>query len=303
MVLAALLTCGCPALVEVEGDGVASGVPPVVQDRLTQYCAIPGCHSTGAQFPDLSEGGSAATLDQSSGVTGTPFVVFGDVQGSYLALKLLPAPPDGTIMPPPALPPMPPQDVALILGWIAGADLSDAADDGTTGESDGGDGGPGDGSGLDSAGSTGDGMTSGPGDTGGGPAQVCSLQGVDPGAADPVDAGDGAGQIPTVVGEVLNRNCGCHYASEATAPYTALLGLGYQPMETLGDFTAAYAGINPNLYGAGSGADAIYDRVITLGTMPQPILCDLGGGTLITAEDRDLLQTWLDAGTPDGATF
>ena len=291
---------GCPALVPVDDEMGGDGVPAVVQDRLDQYCAIPGCHA-GTSVPDLRVGSSAAILDSSSPTTGLPFVTRGDIGASFLALKLLPDPPSGTIMPPPGNPPMPPEDVALILGWIAGADLGGADEMMTS--SDGGDGGDGgDPSGDPTTGMPGDGADTMPGDSGGPvDGSVCSLSGVQPGASNPIDAGTGPTQIPVDVGDVLARNCGCHYATQATAPKTALHGAGYQPMDTLADFTGAYAGINSAAYGTGTGADAVYDRVVTVGNMPQPIICDLGDGTVISAEDLATLQTWLEAGTPGGA--
>jgi len=300
-ILAALLpVAGCDQLTVVETDDTAGGgIPGPVQERLTEYCATPVCHS-GAVGPDLSPGAADAILSVSSG-SGVPFVVIGDVAGSYLATKMLPGPAIGTVMPPPSSPPMPAEDLALVLGWIAGAEFPDDGP-GMTGGSTGGSSSSGPDTSPPGTTTSDSGGSDETGDAGGDP-QVCSLEAVQSGAASPVDAGDGAGQIPTAVGEALIRNCGCHYATEATPPNSPLLGTAYQPMETLAHFVDGYVGINAATYGSGSGADSVLDRVVTQKNMPALVTCDLGGGELITPDDFDLLRTWLEAGTPDGATF
>lgn len=302
----AVLLGGCDQLIAVHDAPSSGSIPAAVQERFTIYCATPACHG-GTQAPDLRAGNAATILDRAS-TTGMPYVDLGNPQGSYLAVKLLPEPSAGTTMPPPGSPPLPAEDEAIILGWIAGAmfpdegtsgaTLADGSDtmssaDATTSDGD---------AGGDTMSTTNASSTTGTSDTDGGVAPVCSLERVQPGAASPVDAGTGAGQIPIAIGEVLDHNCGCHYATTAMSPYTALLGVGYQPMETLADFTGAYAGINMAAYGSGTGADAVYDRVVTLGTMPQTIVCDVGGGAVITDEDFATLRAWLEAGTPDGAS-
>lgn len=116
------LISGACGVEPIEEDGPASGIPPVVQAAFDRSCAsMTGCHE-GTTAPNLSPGASGQILSLSSS-KGPPYVVLGDIEGSYMASALLRK--DGVL-------PMPPtidnqeqeQDVAVILGWIAGAPLS-----------------------------------------------------------------------------------------------------------------------------------------------------------------------------------
>lgn len=142
LVLGALLALGGCSQVERIDQGETesdSAVPPAVQQRLTESCALSGCHS-GAVPPDLSVGGGGAWVTQSG--AGGPFVTFGDVDNSYLVEKMLPNPSVGSQMPIGAGV-LAPEDLALIVGWVAGVELPD--DDGDDGddESSSGEGGDG----------------------------------------------------------------------------------------------------------------------------------------------------------------
>ncbi len=114
-----------------EGDDGSSAVPAAVQLRLTQSCALPACHAGSVQ-PDLSAAGGGAWVTQSG--AGGPYVTFGDVQNSYIVEKMLPSPSVGSQMP---LPPgeITAEDLALIVGWVAGVELPDGevADDESSG--------------------------------------------------------------------------------------------------------------------------------------------------------------------------
>lgn len=116
------LISGACGVEPIEEDGPPSGIPPVVQAAFDRSCAsMTGCHE-GTTAPNLSPGASGQILSLSSS-KGPPYVVLGDIEGSYMASALLRE--DGVL-------PMPPtiddqeqeQDVAVILGWIAGAPLS-----------------------------------------------------------------------------------------------------------------------------------------------------------------------------------
>ncbi len=124
---------GCDQVTRLDpGEaGSDSAVPAAVQQRLTDSCALSGCHA-GAVSPDLSVEGGGAWVTQSG--AGGPFVTFGDVENSYIIEKLFPSPSTGSQMP---LAPgvLAPEDLALIVGWVAGVDFPDE------GEGEGGSGG------------------------------------------------------------------------------------------------------------------------------------------------------------------
>lgn len=137
----------------------------------------------------------------------------------------------------------------------------------------------------------------------------CALEVIDP-EADPtmvIDAGDGVGQIPTLVGEVLLRNCGCHYNVNMLMP-----GSGYidyisetQPLATLADFHGNFLGTFPTGYEEMPAYLAVERRVVFSDPLPMP---PFGCGAenedaKISAADLALLTDWLAAAAPDGATF
>ncbi|MCA9682368.1 MAG: hypothetical protein KC457_09250 [Myxococcales bacterium] len=116
----ALSGCGLEAI-DDGGDG-GDQVPAEVQAAFDQSCALPGCHAGGVG-PDLTAGGSAQILS-TNGTTGEPFVVLGDVDGSYLAQKILGGPGiQGGTMPPGASNTTTAANTALIIGWIAGVEF------------------------------------------------------------------------------------------------------------------------------------------------------------------------------------
>jgi hypothetical protein len=137
------------------------------------------------------------------------------------------------------------------------------------------------------------------------PPKLCSLQAIDPraDATAVIDAGDGEGQIPTVVGEVLLRNCGCHYTDDVTG-YVDYMS-NAQPIATWADFHDDFAGTFPQGYENMPTYLAVEQRVVHGDPLPMPsIECGVEGepGT-ITSTDLEVLATWLAAGAPDGASF
>ena len=134
-VCAAVLTvtaCGVTRLEDgdtstTDSEGGDAEVPLWVQDAFDRSCATDGCHSSAAPALGLSlaAGDSDLIIGGASAGSELPLVELGNVEGSYMALKMLPAEllPEDT----PALTQMPPaptddsdEDVATILGWIAG---------------------------------------------------------------------------------------------------------------------------------------------------------------------------------------
>lgn len=127
-----LVLTGCEQVTKIDEDGDSgsgSAVPGAVQERLTESCALPNCHS-GTVPPDLSAVGGGAWVTQSG--AGGPFVTFGDVENSYIVEKMFPSPSGGSQMP---LSPgvLAAEDLALIVGWVAGVELPDS---GSAGGSD-----------------------------------------------------------------------------------------------------------------------------------------------------------------------
>ena len=242
------LTTAVTGCVQVEKlDDAGDSVPTEVQRVFDERCAIAPCHDAGSRAGNLSLSAADA-----AGIIGRPsgqnsalsLVEPGSVEESYLAAKVLPTPPEGVdvigdIMPPGAnlsdnaLA----TDMAIIVGWIAGAELP-GGDDGSDGIADGGDG-----------------------------LQACGIQDAMPGATSPLDAGLEPGQIPPSVGTVLADNCGCHYVSETSG---ALSGWAYTtlPMATVDDFQATYPGANPDYAGLRTH-EAILDRVASDRNMPR----------------------------------
>jgi len=289
--LMALSLVACDQVKKIdEGDdsGSGSAVPAEVQERLTRGCAVEGgaCHtSDNASLVDLSAAAAGAWLDQSG--PGGPYVTFGNVNASFLVEKMLPAPSSGGQMPPANFEvDFTEVDVAVIAGWVAGVEFPDGDEGGETGDPT-----------TDSDGET-DPTMGGETDTGS-DLTLCSLEAIDPTVTSPVDAGDEAGKIPTSVGAALERNCGCHYVTEADPPYFPFSG-GTQ-LQTLANFTNLYAGANMTYTGEAAWV-AVQDRVINQRNMPTAI-CETEGGGLITDADFALFEAWFEQEVPDGANF
>lgn len=121
-----------------DGDGDAD-VPADVQAAFEESCGLGGCHDANGSSVGLS-----LTGNNIANAIGTPagqrsdlsLIEIGNVGGSYVALKMLPNSSlsvygemiNGGPMPPGGGTAQDQQNMALILGWIAGADLSMTAD-------------------------------------------------------------------------------------------------------------------------------------------------------------------------------
>ncbi len=130
MALALVPALGC-GLEEITDGGTADAIPADVQAALDETCATAGCHANGGALVNLGPGASAAILDTMAS-TGDPFVTIGDVEASYLARKMLGTDISGSKMPLSTQSPNDAVNVAIILGWIAGAEFSDGGDSGDT---------------------------------------------------------------------------------------------------------------------------------------------------------------------------
>jgi hypothetical protein len=139
------------------------------------------------------------------------------------------------------------------------------------------------------------------------PPKLCSLEVIDP-EADPaavIDAGDGDTQIPTVVGEVLLRNCGCHYTDDVPLGLYVDYMSNKVPMATLADFHVDFMGTFPMGFEQMPVYLAVIERVVNHDPLPMPPFgCGVEGEPgVITAADLELLTDWLVAGAPSGASF
>lgn len=137
------------------------------------------------------------------------------------------------------------------------------------------------------------------------PPKFCDLETIDP-AVDPamaVDAGDEPGQIPTLIGEALLRNCGCHYSDNVVGyvDYTT----NETPLDTHAAFHATFNGIFPAEFKGMPVYLAVEQRVVFSNPLPMPsVECDVEGEFgVITQADKDLFADWLAAGAPDGASW
>lgn len=277
-----LLSAGCTQLEKLPGSGTEARIPTDVQAAFDRSCAFAGCHDAASQQGglDLSAAAAPAIIGGASTQSDLPLVVLGDVQGSYLALKLLPNPPAGGQMP---LGIEPGVDNAIILGWIAGADLpgGGGSEGGSTTDTP-----------AESSGTT-------PSESGstGSDAKLCGLADVAPEAPNPFDIGAAAGQIPPDVGEALSNNCGCHEVDSTDLIMGAFPYGGGVHFSTIAEIQADYMG---TLVSA-----RMLERVESEmpNRMPPPYYCDLGDGSVITDADRQLLIDWLTAGAPDAPNW
>lgn len=139
------------------------------------------------------------------------------------------------------------------------------------------------------------------------PPKSCALAVIDP-TADveaAVDEGDGPDQIPTVVGDVLVRNCGCHYTDNVQVGQYVDYKSNKQPLATLADFHGNFMGTFPQGYADMPTYLAVEQRVVFHHPLPMPSLgCGVVGEPgLISADDLTTLTEWLAAAAPDGASW
>lgn len=260
-----------------EGNGPSGGgIPEDVQRAFDETCATPACHdsATASAGLDLSAAAAPSIIGGMSS-SPLPMVDPGNVNGSYLAVKMLETLPEGTTRTGARMPIGGDFDNVnnlIILGWIATANANAGGEGGATTTDEPTDGG--------------EEMTEGE------DIVACGLDDVAaPGTANPFDIGTAAGQIPPDVGDALTNNCGCHGLEPSdlindAPPYTT----GRVPFNNIDEIRADYDGE--------AGYDILLGRV-DAGTMPPTYYCDLGGGEVISAADMQLLSDWLSAEAPD----
>ena len=130
--------------------------------------------------------------------------------------------------------------------------------------------------------------------------QLCGLEDLKPGAPNPIVSGDGAMQIPSDIGDILVRSCGCHLADDLAVDVMFADYPDAAPMqlETWEQWQGTYPGSDIPL------TEIVRGRVApdAAAQMPPPA-CNTGDGESMLPEDRTTLLAWIDAGAPDGATW
>jgi hypothetical protein len=276
-------------------------VPAAVQLAFNGSCAIAGCHVADVRpaMLSLEAADSASIVERPSTQTSLVLVRVGSLAESYMALKLLPddqlpeaAMRVGDRMPGDEITPDDVDNMNTILTWIAGRGPTTGDSAASTGDESSGTGattGTSTGGWGDESISDSEPSTTNPSASGGPPSgPACSVEEVTEGVVDdPLDKGEGAGQIPLLVGEILEDRCGCHTVTSTDLvtkfpflrPPNGTLFLDY------GDLTGGNLGTRSE--------QAIF---MTSGMPP-------GSCPRIPDEDKAVLRKWFDDGMPDGATF
>lgn len=298
---------GACGLKKLDDQGGSACVPAPVQAVFDARCTLPGCHdgSAGGQGLSLLPGDSDAIIGQQAVQSPLPLVELGNPDGSYLALKMMamPAMPiTGLRMPQGANfdDPVVQADIALIVGWIGGAEFTGCGDSGGSDSS---------------AGTTAPtttvttAATSDSGDTTGGTpgSYPCGLADLAPGVESPIVYGDGPDMIPTEIALIVNHNCGCHLTDEPFVRMIADSPDAAPPhMNTLADWRGMSSPSSMI-----TTFEDVRNRIVEDAgpiIMPPPtigevIRCDVGDGEGMPPEERARLLQWIDAGGPDGASW
>lgn len=282
---------GCEQVKRVDDPNDGGAIPTAVQEAFDRQCNLAGCHDSAGnqQGLVLEASASASIIGRMAQQSPLPLVELGNVPGSYLAIKILP---DSALMelditrtmlrmPNVPITPEIQEDVAIILGWIAGAELPGGAEGGTDDT--------GTGSESTTAGTTGD------------VELLCGIDDLNPGSTNPIVAGDGAMQIPTEIGNVLATNCGCHYIDMLNRPvpdYFQGTEAHAMAIDTWANWRLPYGPM------AKSPIDESLARLdpASLLPMPPPASCSVSGAN-IAADDKALLVDWLMQEAPDGASW
>ncbi len=279
-----LLATGCPQIEELD-DEAGPAVPAQVQAVFDTRCATPACHdaTSAQQGLVLDAESSPEIIGRTATQASMPLVQIGDTQNSWMAIKIQP---DSVLQ---DLGVMRVQDrmpsgitidetveaeLTVVLGWIGGGEFPGG--DTTVG---------------DSGTETGEML------------QACGIEDLKAGAPNPIVSGTGAMQIPPDIGEILANNCGCHYADTLDVPvvdYAEGLPL---VISTWQEWQTQYPGRPPGT----TMGDVVLERIISdpspFPAMPPPVNCNIGGGLAWTEADRMTLETWINMGTPDGASW
>ncbi len=127
------------------------------------------------------------------------------------------------------------------------------------------------------------------------PPLKCAIESLVPGTPSPIDAGTGVGQLPPEIGDVLERNCGCHFVDPTALERDVPAYKGTIALATWQDFQSPFNGI-PTW-------QRVRQRAVVELSMPVPFYCDVQEVGSLSTEDHALLDAWLTAEAPDGASW
>jgi len=124
-----------------DDDGGEETMPLYVAEAFGRACGTSACHG-GTVSPSLTTDTAPGIVGADAAAGGLPLVVLGDLQASYIAIKMLDdSLVDGSLRVGDAMPPpgqtVDPADLTIILGWIA-TTAPTAGDAGSGDESSGG---------------------------------------------------------------------------------------------------------------------------------------------------------------------
>jgi hypothetical protein len=125
----------------------------------------------------------------------------------------------------------------------------------------------------------------------------CQLSTLAPDAQTWLVAGEDEGELPTEIGDIIDRNCGCHLTDNTEFPANTPLYYGNVRIATWDDFHANYGG--REVY------EEVASRVLIELSMPPLFFCGdpSGTGSAMSEDDHALFGAWLDAGAPDAPTW
>jgi len=127
------------------------------------------------------------------------------------------------------------------------------------------------------------------------PLLKCAIESLVPGTPNPIDAGTGPGQLPLEIGELLANNCGCHYVDPGELERGVPAYNGTIPLATWQDFQTPFNGIVT--------WQRVRQRAVIELSMPVTFYCDAQEFGSLSTEDHTLLEAWLTAQAPDGASW
>ena len=131
--------------------------------------------------------------------------------------------------------------------------------------------------------------------TGDAPIDECALDELAPGAESWVEAGDTEAVIPTEIGILLDRVCSCHLAEPEAFVEDAPLYYGNARFYTYDQMHAWFEGA-PMYVEVGI-------RALEELNMPPVYYCGEAEHGSLHTDEFEILQAWIEAEAPDGATW
>jgi hypothetical protein len=124
---------------------------------------------------------------------------------------------------------------------------------------------------------------------------ICAIESLVPGASSPIEAGTDVGVLPLEIGDLLARNCGCHFVDPGDLAREVPEYNGSIALATWTDFHTPFNGTLT--------WQRVRQRAVVELSMPVPFYCGTQGLGSLSNEDHALLDAWLTAEAPDGASW